>query len=112
MTDIQLEIWRGKYVKGVVQRKVRWVGSGFNRWVVLQCGGAGYFLYILKGHHLGLCKKRFYCHLTPILSVMWERVGKVLQDVCEELYNVYRRSTGAKECASHRGMALEPFSAN
>ncbi len=38
-----LSIHTENNVKGNVQRKVRWVESGLNRWLVLQCGGAGCF---------------------------------------------------------------------
>jgi hypothetical protein len=47
------------YLKGIVQRKLRWVESGVNRWVVLQYWGAGHYFLILKRHHLQFRIKRF-----------------------------------------------------
>ncbi len=38
--------------KGIVQRKLRWVESGVNRWVMIQYGGAGHYFLSFKGHHL------------------------------------------------------------
>ncbi len=52
-----VQVWN---LKGIVQRKVRWVESGVNQWLVLYCCGAGHFFLILKEHHLGFCKKRFH----------------------------------------------------
>ncbi len=48
-------------VKGIVQRKLRWVESGVNRWVMLMLHywGAGHYFLILKEHHLVFCIKRF-----------------------------------------------------
>jgi hypothetical protein len=39
-------------LKGIVQRKLRWVESGVNRWVMLKYWGAGHYFLILKGHYL------------------------------------------------------------
>jgi hypothetical protein len=46
-------------VKGIVQRKLRWVEIDINRQVLLQCWGAGHSFLTLKGHHLGFYKKHF-----------------------------------------------------
>ncbi len=46
-------------IKGIVQRKLRWVESGVNRWVMLQYWGAGHYFLILKGHYLVFLIKRF-----------------------------------------------------
>jgi hypothetical protein len=46
-------------IKGIVQRKIRWVESGVNQWVMLQYWGAGHYFFILKGHHLVFSIKRF-----------------------------------------------------
>jgi hypothetical protein len=46
-------------LKGIVQRKLRWVKSGVTRWVMLQYWGAGHYFSILKGHHLVFGIKRF-----------------------------------------------------
>jgi hypothetical protein len=46
-------------LKGIVQRKLRWVESGVNRWVLLQYWGAGHYFLILKGHYLVFRIKRF-----------------------------------------------------
>ncbi len=40
-------------------RKLRWVESGVNRWIMLQYWGAGHYFLILKGHHLAFRSKRF-----------------------------------------------------
>ncbi len=37
---------------GIVQRKLRWVESGVNRWVMLQYWSAGHYFLILKGYYL------------------------------------------------------------
>ncbi len=67
-------------LKGIVQRKLGWVRSGVNRWVMLRYLGAGHFFLILKGHHLVFRIKRF-APLEPKLLVMWERIGEVLKMV-------------------------------
>jgi hypothetical protein len=46
-------------VKGIVQRKLRWVESGVKRWVMFHYWGAGHYFLILKGHHLVFRIKRF-----------------------------------------------------
>jgi hypothetical protein len=45
---------------------------------------------------------------------MCEGIGEALQIVCEVLHTVLSsaKSTCAKECAAHHGLAREPFSAN
>ncbi len=48
-----------KHVKGIVQRKLRWVESGVNLWIMLQYWGAGHYFLILKRHHLVFRIKRF-----------------------------------------------------
>ncbi len=45
------------------------------------CWGAEYFLFILKGHHLVLCKNVLLL-LEPKLLVMCERIGEALKIVC------------------------------
>jgi hypothetical protein len=52
-------------LKGIVQRKLRWVQIGNNEQVLQKCWGAGRSFLILKRHHLGLCKKTFDRHLSP-----------------------------------------------
>jgi hypothetical protein len=47
-------------LKGIVQRKLRWVESGVNSVVVmLEYWGAGHNFLILKGHHFGFRIKRY-----------------------------------------------------
>ncbi len=46
-------------IKGTVQRKLRWVESGVNRWVMLQYWSAGHYFLILKGHYRVFRIKRF-----------------------------------------------------
>jgi hypothetical protein len=43
---------------GIVKRKLRGVEIDHNRQVLLWCWG-GHSSLILKGNHLGFCKKRF-----------------------------------------------------
>jgi hypothetical protein len=67
-------------VKGIVQRKLRWVEIGNNGQILLQCWGARHSFLILKGNHLGFSLK----HLPPhelILLVMWEKIGKAQKKV-------------------------------
>ncbi len=68
-SDAPLKIF---YIKGTVQRKLRSVESGVNQQLVLQCCGAGYYFLILKGHHVGICKKRFSATRAQIIG----NVGK------------------------------------
>jgi hypothetical protein len=46
-------------IKGIVQRKLRWVEIDINRQVLLSCWGAGHLFLTLKEHHLGFYKKHF-----------------------------------------------------
>ncbi len=55
-------------VKGIVQRKLRWVESGVNRWVMLHYWGAGHYSLTLKGHHLVFCIKRFAATCAQIIG--------------------------------------------
>ncbi len=55
-------------IKGIVQRKLRWVESGVTRWVMLQYWGAGHYFLILKGHHLVVRIKRFSATRAQIIS--------------------------------------------
>ncbi len=50
--------------------------------------------------------------LDPKLLVIWAIISEALQVVCEVMCTVYRQGIGARECAAHHGMGLEPFSAN
>jgi hypothetical protein len=46
-------------LKGIVQRKLRWVESGANRWLMLQYWCARQYFLILLGHYLVFRIKRF-----------------------------------------------------
>jgi hypothetical protein len=69
------------------------------------------FFFNLKGHHLEFYKKVFL-PLEPKLLVMLGRIVKrcKLFMTCCTLSRA--NSTGARQCAAHYGMALEPFSVN
>jgi hypothetical protein len=56
--------------------------------------------------------KNLFPPLEPKLLVMWERISEALQVFvkCCTLFSA--KGIGARECAAHHGMALEPFSAN
>ncbi len=55
-------------LKGIVQRKLRWVESVVNRYLVFKCRGAGYFYFILKGQNPGFLKKRFSASSAQIIG--------------------------------------------
>ncbi len=46
-------------IKGIVQRKLRWVESGVNWWVMLHDWGARHYFLTLKGHYLVFRIKSF-----------------------------------------------------
>ncbi len=46
-------------LKVILQRKLRWVESGVNRWVMLQYWGAGHYFLILEEHYLVFRMKDF-----------------------------------------------------
>jgi hypothetical protein len=50
---------RNHLLKGIVQRKLRWVESGVNRWVMFHYWGAGHYFLILKRHYLVFRIKHF-----------------------------------------------------
>jgi hypothetical protein len=50
--------------KGIVQRKLRWVESGVNRWVMLQYWGAGHYFFNFKGTLSCISHKTFCRHLS------------------------------------------------
>jgi hypothetical protein len=57
-------------VKGIVQRKLRWVKNGTYRWVCLKGCGAGHYLLILQGGHLGYNKKSFAANKAQFISTV------------------------------------------
>jgi hypothetical protein len=50
--------------------------------------------------------------LEPKLLVMWEELVKRCKLLMKFCTLFSTNSIGARECAAHHGMALEPFSAN
>jgi hypothetical protein len=58
--------------KGIVQRKLRWVKSGVNCWVMLQYWGAEHYFLILKGHYPVFRIKHFAATRAQIIN----NVGK------------------------------------
>jgi hypothetical protein len=67
-------------IKGIVQRKLRWVESGVNRWVMFHYWGAGNYFLVLKGHYL-VFRINVLPPLEHKLLVMWERIGEALKMV-------------------------------
>ncbi len=74
-------------LKGIVQRKVRCVESGVNRWLVLQYSGTVFGLFF-KGTPSWIMQKNVWQLFELKLLVMWERIGEALQIVCEVLHTV------------------------
>ncbi len=56
------------YIKGIVQRKLRWVESGVNWRVMLQYWGAGHYFLIVKGHYIVFRMKRFAATWAQIIG--------------------------------------------
>jgi hypothetical protein len=71
-TECMMLLLKSAVVKGIVQRKLRWVESGVNRWVMLQYWGAGHYFLILKGHYLVFRLKL----LPPLEHKLLVYVGK------------------------------------
>ncbi len=67
-------------IKGIVQKKLRWIESGVNRWVMLQYWGAWHYFLIWKRLHLVFSIKRLP-KFEPKLLVMWEGFGEALKIV-------------------------------
>jgi hypothetical protein len=59
-------------VKDIVHGKLRWVEIGNNGQVLLCCWVTGHSILILKGHHLGFCKKHFSATYGKIIVFLWE----------------------------------------
>jgi hypothetical protein len=91
--------------------RVRWVRSGFNQWIVLQCWSAGYFIFILSDTILDHAKNVFPL-LKPKFLVMWERIGEELPVFVKYFTLFSANSTGARGWTALHGMALKPFSSH
>jgi hypothetical protein len=68
-------------IKGIVQRKLRWVEIFINRQLLFYSWGAEHSFLILKGHHLG-----FY--IKPFAATWAQIIGNVRKN-CEALQIVY-----------------------
>ncbi len=94
-------------LKGIVQPQLGWAQTGVNLQVLLE---RWTFFFTLKGQHLGFCRKRFAATWAQIIGNFrknWWSAANSLWSAAHFLAPMEL----APECASHHGMALEPFRA-
>ncbi len=64
--------FKNNHVKGSVQRKLRWVENGVNRSVGASDCGAGHFLDVLFGFHLGFAIFPFPVSTAQVIGEFWK----------------------------------------
>jgi hypothetical protein len=83
--------WYVVYLKGSVQRKLRWVETGINRWVWASDHGAGHCIIVEVSLHLVYSLFPFPFSTVQFIGEFWNNRRSAMSDFAPILLALYRK---------------------